>query len=70
MTENWKFIRSNLIDKTISIKTYMISLLQFQLQIFLIPKKYLKQVNKLIFSYLRCYRREKNCKETFIQKYR
>ena len=50
MTENWKFIRFNLIDKTISIKTYMTSLLQFQLQIFLIPKKYLKQVNKIIFS--------------------
>ena len=25
MTENWKFIRFNLIDKTISIKTYMTS---------------------------------------------
>ena len=67
MTENWKFIRFNLIDKTISIKTYMTSLLQFQLQIFLIPKKYLKQVNKIIFSYLWCYRREKIARKLLIR---
>ena len=67
MAENWKFIRFNLIDKTISIKTYMTSLLQFQLQTFMIPKKYLKQINKIIFSYLWCYRREKIARKLLIR---
>ena len=49
MAENWKFIMFNLIDKTISIKTYMTSLLQFQLQTFMIPKKYLNKSTRLSF---------------------
>ena len=57
--ENWNFVRLNICDKVIVIKTYFIGLFQYQMRAFKMSETFMKKINFILFTFLWSSRREK-----------
>ena len=57
--ENWNFVRLNICDKVIAIKTYFIGLFQYQMRAFKMSDTFMKKINLILFTFLWSSSREK-----------
>ena len=69
IVKNWKFFKLNILEKILMLKTYVISILQFPLRAFLIPKGYDKKINGILYPYIRNSKREKIARNIINQTY-
>lgn len=65
--DKWKYYKLNLIEKIIIIKTYALSKIQYLINIIEIPKKYITEINQIIFKFLWDNRYEKLNRQTIFQ---
>ena len=63
--EHWNFVRSNICDKFIVIKTYFIGSFQYQMRAFKMSDTFMKKINFILFTFLASSRRDKNCEKIF-----
>ena len=57
--QNWKFLKVNIFERVGMLKTYVISILQYVMRAFSLPKNYVKKFNALLYPYIWNSKREK-----------
>ena len=57
--KNWKFLKLNVYDKTLMLKTYVISILQYCMRAFPLPKLYERKINSILYPFIWNSKREK-----------
>ena len=67
--KNWKFLKLNTLEKILMLKTYVISILQFPLRAFLIPRGYDKKINGILYPFIWNSKREKIARDIINQTY-
>ena len=50
--QNWKFLKLNILERIQMLKTYVISILQYPMRAFNLPKGFDRKINALLYPYI------------------
>ena len=67
--QNWKFLKLNILERILMLKTYVISILQYPMRAFDLPKGFDKKFNALLYLYIWSSKREKLAQRIINQSY-
>ena len=67
--QNWKFLKLNILERIQMLKTYVISILQYPMRAFNLPKGFDRKINPLLYPYIWNSKREKLARRIINQSY-
>ena len=65
--DKWNFLKLNIYERILFLKTYVTSIVQYQIKVFTIPGRYLRKMNMLMYKYIWNSRWEKIARKILIR---